>query len=107
MLNRLSRPVKPAAMAAIWPFCAAVSSVNAVVTPSSLPPNTSCSSGEAMPSTPIPADTFRHSTAQISQNCGVLMASFTCTWRCVTMVLLALAGDGVQPAGFQPAGGTR
>ena len=60
-----------------------------------------------MPSTPMPADTFRHSTAQISQNCGVFSASFTCTWRCVTMVSFALAGEGAQPAGFQPVGGTR
>ena len=43
--------------------------------PISEPPKISCSIGEAMPITPMPADTFRHSTAQISQNCGVLCAS--------------------------------
>ena len=44
--------------------------------PISLPPKISCSIGEAMPITPMPAETFRHSTHQISQNCGVLCASF-------------------------------
>ena len=63
--------------------------------------------GLAMPITPMPADTFMHSTIQISQNCGILKAFFTCTWRCVIMVLAALMAGGVQPAGFQPVAGTR
>jgi hypothetical protein len=53
-----------------------------------------------MPITPMPAVTFRHRTHQISQNCGVLNASSTCTWRVVIM-LLPFAAAGVQPRGFQ------
>ena len=52
----------------------------------------------------MPAVTFRHSTTQSSQNCGVLIASSTWTWRRVISVLAAGAG-GSQPAGFQPGGG--
>ena len=107
MLNRLSRPVKPAAIAAISTSCVELSSLKARSTPISLPAKTSCSSGEAMPMMPIPADTFRHSTAQTSQNCGVFHAVFTCTWPLVIIALLALAAGAVQPAGFQPVGGTR
>ena len=40
--------------------------------PMSEPAQISCSIGEAMPITPMPADTLSISTAQISQNCGVL-----------------------------------
>ncbi len=51
-------------------FCAAVM-LATVSTPSSLAPNMSCSIGLAIDITPMPAVTFRHSTPQISQNCGV------------------------------------
>jgi hypothetical protein len=43
--------------------------------PISLPAKISCSIGEAMPITPMPAETFKQSTHQINQNCGVLWAS--------------------------------
>ena len=39
------------------------------------PAKISCSIGEAIPMTPMPADMFRHSISQISQNCTVLWAS--------------------------------
>ena len=72
MLNSDSSPVNPAAMAAMAVFCRSSScSERDVRTPISRPPKISCSIGEAMPSTPMPALTLRHSTAQISQNCGV------------------------------------
>ena len=59
-----------------------------------------------MPMTPMPALTFRHSTPHSSQNCGVRMASFTCT--CADgdhrrFVCFGLA----HPAGRQPGGGMR
>jgi hypothetical protein len=78
-----------------------------LATPIRLPPNTSCSIGLAMPITPMPALTFMHSTSHTSQNCGMPQTFFTCTWRCVIMALLVSAAGGVQPAGFQPVGGTR
>ena len=57
MLNRLISPTNPAAAAAVmWPG------------------NISWLIAEAWPSTPMPAVTFRHSTHQISQNCGVFSA---------------------------------
>ena len=62
MLNSEISPVKPAATAAEAP-------------------KISCSIGDAMPITPMPALTFRHSTAQINQNCFVLCASRKCTLR--------------------------
>ncbi|MNI47148.1 hypothetical protein D3C73_1016480 [compost metagenome] len=77
MLNRLSKPVKPAAMAAIEASCEASSWPNARSLPSNLPANTSCNSGDAMPRMPIPADTFRHSTSHTRRNCGVFQATFT------------------------------
>ena len=58
MLNRLNRPTKPAA-----------------ATADTLPGNISWIMAEACPSTPMPAVTLRQSTHQISQNCGVLIAS--------------------------------
>ena len=58
MLNRLSSPTKPAAASAV-----------------TLPGNISWLIAEAWPSTPMPAVTLRQSTHQISQNCGVLIAS--------------------------------
>ena len=61
--------------------------------------------GEAAPMMPMPAETLRQSTAQMSQNWAVLWASFKWTWP-VVIIALALAG-GVQPLGFQPVGGRR
>ena len=107
MLNRLSNAVKPAATPAIAASWVLSSSVNFAGTPTRAPPKTSCSIGLAMPITPMPADTFMHSTSHTSQNCGMNQTLLTCTWRCVIMALFASAGGGVQPAGFQPAGGTR
>ena len=56
-----------------------------------------------MPRIPIPAVTFRHSTAQSSQNCGVLIASSALTWPVVIRVLEFLASDG-SPGGSQIIG---
>ena len=73
MLNSDSRPAKPAAIVAISAFLRGVESGEADVDArSDVPPKISCSIGEAMPIMPMPAETLRHSTAQISQNCGVL-----------------------------------
>ena len=57
MLKRLSSPTKPAAATAVM-----------------RPGNISWLIAEAWPSTPMPAVTLRHSTHQISQNCGVFSA---------------------------------
>src|SRR5882757_10210064 len=106
MLNSDNRPAKPAAIAAICAFCDASSALKPTLgSPISLPAKISCSIGEAMPITPMPADTLRQSTPQISQNCGVLCASFRCTFL-VEIIALVLAGD-VQPSGCQPVGGMR
>ena len=73
--------------------------------PMSEPAKISCSIGEAMPITPMPADTLSISTAQISQNCGVLWASRRCT---LPWVIIPLLGVGrTQPSGAQLCGGTR
>ena len=61
--------------------------------------------GEAAPMIPMLAETLRHSTAQISQNCSVLCAFLRSTLPVVIMAL-ELTG-GVQPCGFHPAGGNR
>ena len=53
------------------------------------PPKISCNIGEAMLRTPMPAETFRQSTAQINQNCGVLCASLRATSFVVIMPLRA------------------
>src|SRR5574343_896123 len=98
MLNSDSKPVKPAATVAIAAFCSPLRSLNATSTPLSLPANTSCNIGDAMPIIPIPAVTFRHSTAHTSQNWWVFHATFRCTWLAVIMDFL-LGGGGVQPAG--------
>src|ERR1700730_4753762 len=106
MLNSDSRPAKPAAIAAMVAFCEASSALKPTLgSPINLPAKISCSIGEAIPITPIPADTFRQSTHQISQNCGVLWASLRCTLYC-EIIALDLSG-GVQPSGRQPAGGMR
>src|SRR5882757_8631790 len=103
MLNSESKPVKPAAIAAIVAFCSMLSALNPTSgNPINLPAKISCNIGEAMPITPMPADTFRHSTHQISQNCGVLWASSRWTLA-LEIIALDLAG-GVQPSGFQFGG---
>ena len=81
MLNSDSSPVKPAAIAAMATRCSAVERIELrrPAWPISEPAKISCSIGEAMPITPMPAETLRVSTPQISQNCGVLCASLRCT----------------------------
>ena len=80
MLNSEISPVNPAATAATATRCSGVRAANfSAAWPISEPPNISCSMGEATESTPMPAVTFRHSIAQISQNCGVLCASCSAT----------------------------
>jgi hypothetical protein len=80
MLNNDNSPAKPAAIAAICAFCAVSSALKPTLgKPISLPAKISCNIGEAMPITPMPADTFKQSTHQISQNCGVLWTSSRCT----------------------------
>ena len=98
---------KPAAMTAIEASWDLSSSPNFRSRPIRWPPNTSCSIGLAMPITPMPADTFMHSSSHTSQNCGMPQMRFTCTWPRVIIALSATLGDGVQPAGFQPAAGSR
>src|SRR3981081_1718841 len=106
MLNSDSRPAKPAAIPAMVTFCSTVSALKPTFgNPISLPAKISCNIGEAMPLTPLPADTLGQSTPQISQNCGVLCASLRWTLYC-EIIALAFSG-GVQPSGRQPAGDTR
>ncbi len=103
MLNSDSRPVKPAAMPAIGAFCAASSSVKPTSgNPISLPPKISCSIGEAMPITPMPADTFRHSTAPDQPELRRLVRIVEMHVVACEIIALAFAG-GVQPSGRQPA----
>src|SRR5258705_2780128 len=105
ILNSDSNPVKPAAIAATAAPCEASSAVKGTSgRPIRLPPKISCNMGEAIPITPIPADTLRHSTAQISQNCLVLCPSFRCT--CLATII-DLAACGVQPCGAHPGAGSR
>ena len=107
MLNSDSRPVNAAPIVATAVLPAASRPTNGTSgLPISAPPNISCSIGVAIAITPMPAETFMHSTTQISQNCGVLCASRRCTWPWVIMPAVRLRG-GVQPSGLQPAGGTR
>ena len=99
MLNSDSRPTKPAAIVAMSALLAASSAEKPISGwPISLPPKISCSIGEAIDSTPMPADTLRQSTAQISQNCGVLCASLSATASRV-IIARALSTGGVQPSG--------
>src|SRR5713226_5336666 len=73
MLNSESRPVKPAAIAAIVAFWSMLSALNFTPgRPIRLPAKISCNIGEAMPMTPMPADTFMQRTHQINQNWWVL-----------------------------------
>ena len=75
MLNSDNTPAKPAAIPAIIVLCSGDSAPKfRLGIPISLPAKISCNIGEAMPITPMPADTFSVSTHQISQNCGVLCA---------------------------------
>jgi hypothetical protein len=65
----------------------------------------SCAIGDACASMPIPAVTFVHSTSQSSQNCGVLHAVSTAT--CADVTSFRGLAAGTNPAGVQPARGTR
>src|ERR1700719_4188925 len=106
MLKSDNRPAKPAAMPAINVFCSTESWLKLKAgKPISLPAKISCSIGEAMPITPMPADTFKHSTHQISQNCGVLCA--LSRWTLLDEIIALAFAGGVQPSGCQPAGDTR
>src|ERR1700710_1550735 len=106
MLNSESRPVKPAAMPAIVAFWATVSALKPTSgSPMSLAAKISCSIGEAMPITPIPADTFRQSTHQISQNCGVLCA--LSRWTLLFEIIAFDFEGAVQPSGAQFGGAMR
>ena len=106
MLKSDSSPVKPAAIVATMRRCSSLRCVKPISGwPISEPAKISCSIGDAMPITPMPALTLRKSTAQISQNCAVLWASRRWTWPCVIMTLAPGAG-GAQPSGRQPAGGS-
>ncbi len=107
MLNRLISAAKPAATPAIFVRSALARSPYFASRPIRWPPKISCSIGLARPITPMPADTFMHSTSHTSQNCGMPQMRFTCTWPRVIIVLLASAAGGVQPSGFQPVGGRR
>ena len=71
------KPAATAATALCWSGDSAANPVAGV--PIRRPPKISCSIGLAISRTPMPAETFRQSTAQSSQNCGVLCASLTCT----------------------------
>ena len=68
-------------------------------------PNMSWHISDAWPRMPIPAVTFRQSTAQSSQNGGVFQATSTATCAFVTS-FLGCAG-GAYPSGRQPGAGTR
>ena len=105
MLNSENRPTKAAPTRAALAFWSSVKLAKPTDgSPNSLPPKVSCNIGAAAPMMPMPAETLRQSTAQISQNCAVLWASFRSTWP-VVIIALALAG-GVQPSGFHPVGGS-
>src|SRR6476646_6366285 len=106
MLNSENRPTNDAPTSAACAFCASLNCPKPTEgSPNNLPPKVSCSIGAAAPMMPMPAETLRQSTAQISQNCAVLCASFRCTCP-VVIIALALPG-GVQPSGFQHVGGSR
>ena len=69
-------------MVASWAFCAVGELLERLSGRSiSRPPNTSWIIGDAIPITPMPALTLRHSTPHSSQNCGVFQAWSTWTWR--------------------------
>jgi Glycosyltransferase family 20 len=80
MLNNEKSPMNPPPIAAANVFCASENCTKPTDgSRNSAPPNVSCNIGDAAPMIPIPAETLRHRTAQISQNCGVLCASFRST----------------------------
>src|SRR5450755_4187438 len=106
MLNSDNIPAKPAAIPAMVAFCSTLSALKPTSgNPISLPAKISCNIGEAMPITPMPADTLRQSTHQISQNCGVLCASLR--WTLFDEIIALAFAGGVQPSGCQPTGETR
>jgi hypothetical protein len=68
-LNSDSNPANPAAIAATAPRGAPLKVMYETSGwPISGPPKISCNIGDAMPTTPIPAETFLHSTIQVHQN---------------------------------------
>ena len=110
MLNSDSRPVKPAAIAAMVACCSVESALNVTSgADQRARQRISCNIGDAMPITPMPADTFMHSTIQIIQNCLVLCASLRWTLCCEIIALAFRMGSSRQDAS-RPAGcgnGTR
>src|SRR3984957_10855629 len=103
MLNRESRPAKPAAMPPMTVFCSTLSALKPTSgNPISLPAKISCNIGEAMPITPIPADTFKHSTHQIGLNCGDLCA--LSRWTLALEIIAFDLGGAIQPSGCQFGG---
>src|SRR6185503_20905944 len=93
MLNRLRRPANPAAADAV-----------------TRPLKISWIIGDATPSTPMPALTFRHSTAHNSQNCRVFHATLTGTeWgRSGDRDISVPTPSLLRPlCGVQPGGGNR
>ena len=99
MLNRLSSAANAAPIVASCAFCASVEVPERDAgTPISRPPNTSWIIGDAMPITPIPALTLRHSTPHSSQNCGVFHAWSTCTCRVVIIARARIAACSVVSA---------
>src|SRR4028118_236859 len=93
MLNRDSRPTKPA------PVAAATVEVSPLRKKSWI-------MGEACSRMPMPAVTLQNSTVHSSQNCGVLMALFAETFSVVTRAFF-LTEAGSKPAGRQSLAGTR
>ena len=104
MLNSDNSPANAAAIVATRARCSSSSCASRAGMPMSWPPNTSCSIGDAIPMTPMPALTLRHSTPHKSQNCGVRIASFASQCAEVTSALgLRLA----KARGAQSRGGNR
>src|SRR4028118_1799683 len=93
MLNRDSRPTKPAPVAAATVEGSPLRTKAWVM-------------GEACSRMPMPAVTLQNSTVHSSQNCGVLMALFAETFSVVTRAFF-LTEAGSKPAGRQSLAGTR
>src|SRR4028118_1477410 len=93
MLNRDSRPTKPAPVAASAVDVAPLRKKSWIM-------------GEACSRMPMPAVTLQNSTVHSSQNCGVLMALFAETFSVVTRAFF-LTEAGSKPAGRQSLAGTR
>ena len=67
MLNKEKSPMIPPPISAANVFWASENCVKPIEgSRNSAPPNVSCNIGDAAPMTPIPAETLRHRTAQIS-----------------------------------------